>query len=83
MNPTSSVLSRLLLSLVLLLGLTKPVAAASWAPHESRRVTAARPLLGEWFEGVKVGGTTSRRSVVRITALCMALALFIMYRSKH
>jgi hypothetical protein len=82
MKPAPSVLSRFLVAAVLLLGLAAPVAAAPQAKSPPA-VSASGPVLAEWFEWMKVGGATSRRSVVRIAAMCMALGLFIMYRNKH
>jgi hypothetical protein len=40
-------------------------------------------MYGEWFEGVNLGRPSNRRTVVRIAAIGMALALVIMFRSKH
>lgn len=68
----------LLLALVLFAALAAPVGAAEPKPR-----TPPRTLTAEWFKGVNIGRPSNRTTVVRITAVAMALALFIMFRSKH
>jgi hypothetical protein len=86
MKSPSTSSSRLLLPLLVVLLLavivTDPARAAA---TESRRPasTTSGPVFGEWLEGVSIGRPSDRRTVVRIAALGMALAMFIMFRNKH
>ena len=75
-------------SLILLLTLFVAIGSPSSARAGSIEVShtpSARvtPVFGEWFESINLNGTSNRRTVVRVAALGMALALFIMFRSKH
>lgn len=76
------------LSLILFLGLFVAIgspASARASSSEVRHTSSAQvtPVFGEWFESINLNGTSNRRTVVRVAALGMALALFIMFRSKH
>ena len=64
-----------LLVVLLLAGLARPARASAPSPSS--------PLYAEWLENVNIGRPSNRTTVVRIAALGMALALFIMFRSKH
>jgi hypothetical protein len=80
--------SRLLFPLLLLLTLTvelavPPRAIAHAIKPRRNATTTAGPVFGEWLEGVNLGRPSDRRTVVRVAAIGMALALFIMFRSKH
>ena len=72
-------LSRLVLALVLLAALTAGLSAA--AVPADRPVVAAGAVPAKFLDTSRV--STNRTTVVRIAAVGMALALMIMYRSKH
>jgi hypothetical protein len=69
-------LPRLVLVLILFFGLTPNIPASSSQPHSS-------PVFAEWLSNVNIGRPSNRTTVIRIAALGMALALFIMYYKKH
>jgi hypothetical protein len=75
MTRLQSSFSRLVLILILMLGLTPTLPAA---PQP-----AVSPVYAEWLSNVNVGRPSNRTTVIRIAALGMALALFIMYYKKH
>ena len=78
MNSSSSLLSRLLLALALLLGSAASLPASPAAePVAVRTTTLNSPPL---FGGLSFLKGTGRAWVVRIAALGMALALFIIMR---
>lgn len=71
-------LLRPVLVLILLLGLSGNLSASAAAPQPR-----SSPLFAEWLENISVGRPSNRTTVIRIAALGMALALFIMYYKKH
>ena len=78
MNASRHPLFRLLLAIFLCLALSADAAAA---PGPARPRLAAPQAA--WFEFMPDMGRPTRTSVIRIAAVGMALALFIMYRNKH
>jgi hypothetical protein len=71
----------LLYALLLALGLSTNLAAAP--SHAVPPSSQPAMVHAEWFDFVPVNSRPSRTTVVRVTALAMAFALFIMLRSKH
>jgi hypothetical protein len=76
MNASRHPLFRLLLAIFLCLALSADAPAAPPSPR------LAAPQAA-WFEWMPDMGRPTRTSVIRIAAVGMALALFIMYRNKH
>ena len=78
MNASRVPLSRLFLAILLLFAFTAD-SPASPPPARSRLVA---PRAG-WFDFVPDVGRPTRTTVIRVAAVGMVLALFIMYRNKH
>jgi len=78
MNASRVSLPRLFLALLLLFALTADV-SASPSPARSHLVAPQ----AAWFDFMPETGRPTRTTVIRVAAVGMVLALFIMYRNKH
>jgi len=84
MKPSSGPLSRLFLVLLLILILTPDLVARPASRASAGSFGGSPPTVyAEWFDFVPVNSRPTRTTVIRITALAMVFALFIMYRTKH